>query len=73
MSPACQVRDGLRTFYLEVNNLDKTSNMLVTNFLPYSLECPSGQVISVESANYGRYDGADICPHATITVKFVKS
>ena len=71
MSPACQVRAGLRTFYLEVNNFDKTPNMLVTNFLPYSLECPSGQVISVESANYGRIGRADVCPHATITVKFV--
>merc|ERR1719367_2258441 len=32
-----------------------------------SLECPAGQTIMVDFANYGRYEGGDVCPHKTVT------
>ena len=35
-----------------------------------SLECPAGQTIMVDFANYGRYEGADVCPHKTVTVSY---
>ena len=37
-----------------------------------SLECPAGQTIMVDFANYGRYEGADVCPHKTVTVSDAK-
>ena len=40
----------------------------INSLLHYSLECPTGQLIQVEYAYYGRKVGNQICPDKSVTV-----
>ena len=52
------------------NNNQLFSNSSSITLTP-SLECPEGQLIQVEYANYGRKVGQQICPDPTVTVSYI--